>query len=93
MAAEKVEIVYLASEYIDQISFFLFPFLFFIVIDFIYIFITCGDIVKYEQNSVFAIVVPHQHALESKAKELKINFKIFADLCEDETIKKIVCCF
>eukprot|EP00026_Physarum_polycephalum_P001267 Phypoly_transcript_01268.p1 GENE.Phypoly_transcript_01268~~Phypoly_transcript_01268.p1 ORF type:complete len:1160 (+),score=192.11 Phypoly_transcript_01268:494-3481(+) len=50
------------------------------------IFITCGDITKFEQNSVFAIVVPHMHLVQKWAFENGILTKDGAELCQNPKI-------
>lgn len=37
------------------------------------IFVTCGDLAKFEQNAVFAIVVPHWHLVQESAAKIGIH--------------------
>lgn len=53
------------------------------------IFITCGDIQKFEQNSVFAVIVPQREPLKKWAEQNGINGD-FTQLCESLEIMEMV---
>lgn len=54
------------------------------------IFVTCGDIGKYEQTSVFAIVVPHLNLVQKWASENGIPARDAHELCRNPQIIAMV---